>query len=168
MGTLTRMPTSLSPKLKERWLPSFSTPVARMGFLRDAASEAHQIRGARGANIAAWVRKQGLPIEKKTTTRLTSALLKKLDREDREWELKIAWTAVALGWRAWLAEAKITVSEAGRFHSELIDTLWPRGILLYSESGTPPLLPDGRWNGRWVFVCDPKLVWPHAKKKEVS
>lgn len=78
----------------------------------------------------------------------------RLERGDRRWEREIWIEAVRARWQGFELRAQVPIRLVEAWNEALSKTLWPRGVVLLTEAGDPPIEGD-RWNGRWLAVADP-------------
>lgn len=87
-------------------------------------------------------------------------------RMDREWEQSIAVEAFTAKWNFWFLESWVMVNLIEEWDRSLHERLWPRGVVLFAEAGSPPdpqcadEVSHQSWLGRWVIVLHPHYQGP--------
>ena len=88
----------------------------------------------------------------------------KLERYDRQWEAALATGAFQRGWAIWELYTTIQVAKAEVFHKHLSQSLWPKGLILFVESGNPSSnIEEGSWNGHWFITSISSLNPAHLE-----
>ncbi len=97
---------------------------------------------------------------KEEKIKTTPSPFKSLERMDRKLEKILAFEAIQCGWEFWILKATLPISTIENWHKNLIKTLWPQGILLYTESDPNQKITPNFWHGRWFAALNPKFSKP--------
>jgi hypothetical protein len=88
----------------------------------------------------------------------------KLVRYDRQWECAMISEGLSQGWNVWMLESWVKISSITRWELELVDKLWPHGVILFAESAEQNQYHSSAdsneptlWKGRWLCLLQPEL-----------
>jgi hypothetical protein len=95
---------------------------------------------------------------------LASIGKEKLTRHDRQWEAALAAEAAVLGWSFWSLEVWVEITQVEQWNLKLNELLWPRGLVLFVESGAATRVSELLWQGRWILTL-PAGVHPSEEFK---
>lgn len=98
-----------------------------------------------------------------STAQLQEAVFQKIPREkllryDRQWEAELLAEALQVGWNLWKLESAVKISQVNGWSQELVEQLWPHGIVLFAESASEMDAERLHWNGRWFCVLSSKVT----------
>jgi hypothetical protein len=88
----------------------------------------------------------------------------RFERRDRRFERAIALEACRQNWHFWALEITLPIRKVETWNRDLIQKLWPLGVILFVEATLPstPETPQGElsWRGRWHLVLCPSVSQP--------
>lgn len=92
----------------------------------------------------------------------TSIPRDRFERYDRQWEALLAAEGASQGWSFWALDAWVQIDQAETCDAALRDRLWPRAVVLFSESADErgAGIEGSEWHGRWLVLLHAQLRTP--------